>query len=184
MSIFVTADEHYNHENIIKYCSRPFKSVPEMNSVMISRLCDVVYPADIVYHVGDFSLYGGEYDLLSSKGTKISEIVASLPGRHIFIMGNHDRGFSREPRLKEAILDAFGMSFRLLHHPEEAPRDGRINLTGHVHGAWLTQRNAHGAICYNVGVDMHDFMPVKLDWIVKYFRKNKKTLDKAPPFVI
>jgi calcineurin-like phosphoesterase family protein len=174
LSIWLTADEHYNHANIIKYCSRPFKSVPEMNSIMIARMCDVVMPWDVVYHVGDFSLYGGEFEMLSSNGMKISEIVASLPGRHVFIMGNHDRGYSREPRLKEALLDAFGMQFRLVHHPEEAPKDGRYNLTGHVHGAWLEYRNEHGARCYNVGVDMHNFTPVKLDWISKFLRKSKE----------
>ena len=53
---FFTADEHYNHENIIFYCSRPFESVKEMNEELIKRHNLVVHDGDTVIHVGDFTL--------------------------------------------------------------------------------------------------------------------------------
>ena len=171
--IWVSSDQHYNHANIIPYCARPFASVDAMNKFMHDAVCRLVAPDDIVYNVGDFMLYGGTYDRLASEAWDMHRLL-DMPGRHIFIMGNHDRGRSREPRLKEAILDAFGMQFRLVHHPAEAPKDGRYNLTGHVHGAWLEYRNEHGALCYNVGVDMHRFEPVLLETLAKYFRKLKE----------
>lgn len=173
MRIFVTADEHYNHKNIIEYCGRPFQGVEDMNKCMHDKMYMLVAPDDVVYHVGDFAMYAGEYERASCGAWDMHRLL-DMPGRHIFIMGNHDRGRSREPRLKEAILDAFGMQFRLVHHPEEAPKDGRYNLTGHVHGAWLEYRNEHGALCYNVGVDMHRFEPVMLETLAKYFRKLKE----------
>ena len=54
--IFIIADHHFHHENIIKYCNRPFKSAEEMNSYMIHKWNSVVSEKDIVYHLGDFAL--------------------------------------------------------------------------------------------------------------------------------
>ena len=51
MKIFVTADTHFNHENIIKYCNRPFKDVNEMNEVIINNWNSVVSKDDIIYHI-------------------------------------------------------------------------------------------------------------------------------------
>ena len=36
-NFFFTADEHYGHTNIIKYCDRPFASVEEMDAEIIQR---------------------------------------------------------------------------------------------------------------------------------------------------
>lgn len=47
MKIFITADHHFDHENIIKYCSRSFKTVEEMNEVMVEKLNSKVSKNDI-----------------------------------------------------------------------------------------------------------------------------------------
>ena len=81
MKIFVIADTHFGHENIIKYCNRPFKTVKEMDEAMIKNWNETVTNKDVVIHLGDFGIGSKEY---------ISSIVKRLNGKKILIMGNHD----------------------------------------------------------------------------------------------
>lgn len=35
--LFFTADTHFNHANMLKFCNRPFADVEEMNETIIAR---------------------------------------------------------------------------------------------------------------------------------------------------
>lgn len=83
---FFTSDQHFNHANIIKYSSRPFNSVKEMNDTMIMNWNKVVGKADTVFCVGDFSLSVANLD----------KILAELNGTKVLIYGNHDRCWRQE----------------------------------------------------------------------------------------
>ena len=63
MQTHFTADTHFNHANIIRYCRRPFGSVREMNEALVSNWNRVVAEDDVVYHLGDFG-FGGRRGLL------------------------------------------------------------------------------------------------------------------------
>ena len=82
---FFTADEHYGHANIIKFCNRPFSSVEEMDKEMIKRHNEVVTGNDTVVHIGDFSLLSRNFDDVQR------EYIRKLNGTHIFIPGSHDQ---------------------------------------------------------------------------------------------
>src|SRR5688572_21270703 len=84
--IWVISDTHFNHENIIKYCGRPFKDAKSMNECMVERWNETVKPQDKVYHLGDVYMGGGfdrEHTL---------NLLCNLNGKKRLILGNHDNG--------------------------------------------------------------------------------------------
>ena len=56
--IWLIGDTHFDHANIIKYCSRPFGSVEEMEEILIQNWNKVVGEEDKVFMIGDFALCG------------------------------------------------------------------------------------------------------------------------------
>lgn len=82
MSILFCSDTHFHHKNVIRYSSRPFSSVEEMNEALINNWNKVVNPGDTVYHLGDFAL---------CSLTQLEKILARLNGEIHIITGNHDK---------------------------------------------------------------------------------------------
>ena len=79
--IYFVSDLHLNHTNIIKYCSRPFTSVDEMNSILIANWNKTIGIDDVVYYGGDFALGPKE---------TFKRMSLCLNGHRHFILGNHD----------------------------------------------------------------------------------------------
>ena len=79
--IFFTSDTHFTHNNIIKFCNRPFKDVEEMNQTLVDNWNKVVGPTDIIYHLGDFCFAGS---------AEWHSIIGQLNGRIHLILGNHE----------------------------------------------------------------------------------------------
>ena len=131
MKVFVIADTHFFHENIIKYCDRPFSSVEDMNNTLVRNWNEVVSNEDIVLHLGDVSL---------GKKEETAKIIRKLKGRKILIRGNHDRwgdqvyrnmGFEYVSKFP-ILYDGF---YLLSHAPLEILSDKLpyMSCYGHVH---------------------------------------------------
>jgi calcineurin-like phosphoesterase family protein len=167
LTVWFTSDHHFNHANIIRYCSRPFSSVEEMNERMIEEWNSRVSQADTVYVVGDFFLG------LPEAGLKIAK---RLSGRKVLIKGNHDRA----PALylgasfasvshRESLQLADGSWALLRHCPVDACylADHDLQIHGHVHaGPRLDGRRL------NVCVDLWDFRPVSESELIELWKSG------------
>lgn len=147
--LWVTSDSHFNHKNIISYTGRPFLSVEEMNEGLIRLWQQRVQPDDYVIHCGDFFM-GRKEDA--------EPILKRLPGKIIFLEGNHDQlikkmNLNRYFACTEKVLEVkVGSDCAVLSHfPIEVwnnAHKGWWHLHGHSHG---TSRVTGGRL--DVGVD-------------------------------
>lgn len=130
MKIFVTADTHFGHQNIIKYCNRPFMSTEEMDAALIKNWNETVSNKDLVIHLGDFALGSRDYT---------ASIIKKLNGKKYLIMGNHDNfsesfyrenGFDKVSSFPIIYNDFFLLSHAPLQLSETTPY---FNFYGHIH---------------------------------------------------
>lgn len=146
---FFTSDNHFDDHRIDIF-SRPFKTVQEMNDVMVANWNSVVGEDDIVYHLGDFAVKPSGY-----------EYAKKLNGKIHLILGNYDidniKNFNHQ--LFESIssfqtVDIQGTTYYLTHMPVDA-NPGMFSLVGHIHGLWKVQRKM-----INVSTDAWHFFPI------------------------
>lgn len=130
MKYFVISDTHFGHENIIRYCNRPFASCKDMDEAMAKNWNETVTNKDVVLHLGDVGLGNKEY---------VAGIIKRLNGNKLLIMGNHDNwteqfyrdaGFHTVSRFPILYNDFFLMSHAPLQLSETTPY---FNFYGHVH---------------------------------------------------
>lgn len=162
MNTYFSSDLHLNHENIIKYCSRPFKDKEHMNKEIIRRWNERVKEEDTVFHIGDFCFKA------SGTHIKAKDWEKQLNRRIIFLKGNHDRNNGTKTKIHRLVLSINGHVVNLVHDPIHADVNYEMNLTGHVHEKWEIKRIKKGfsfTDCVNVGVDVWDFYPVSYDEI-------------------
>ena len=55
MTNWYTADLHFGHENVIKFCNRPFRSANHMDAVLMQNLWAMVGRKDALWIIGDFA---------------------------------------------------------------------------------------------------------------------------------
>lgn len=154
---YYTADTHFNHRNIIKYCNRPFKDLHEMNETIIENINSVVKKYDNIYFIGDFGF--GD----------CSEFFNRLNGKKILIIGSHDKD---NLRLKWDFVKPCMMTNRniwLSHYAHRVwPRShyGTWHLFGHSHGKMEPWGKS-----FDAGVDCHNFFPWSDDEIKEVMNK-------------
>jgi len=151
---YFTADEHYGHINILKYCNRQFKDVSRMDNELIKNHNSLVKENDTVFHLGDFTLKNAEI---------ADQYISRLNGKHIFLKGSHDNWNKDLPYILE-FKDG-DTHIVMCHYAMRVwPRAhyGSIQLYGHSHGKLEPIGKQ-----YDVGVDNNDYRPVSLDKILK-----------------
>lgn len=160
--IFFTSDTHFGHENIIKYCDRPYDTVGQMDKDIKDRWNSIIPKDGIVFHLGDFALYG--------RG-KLSDYTSGLNGEIYITPGNHDRledlkscnRFTQISDIFDIIVDdeeleEGNQKVTLCHYPmmswNQAHR-GAWQFFGHHHGSFTDNK----IVQVDVGVDSSNFTP-------------------------
>ncbi len=87
--IFLTSDEHFNHDNIRAYCQRPFPDTASMDEALIAAHNARVTSRDVVYHLGDFTLGGPK---------EAARYFARLNGHIHILPGSHDQRWFKDAR--------------------------------------------------------------------------------------
>ncbi len=161
MTTWFTSDQHFGHHNIIEYCDRPFRSIFKMDEAIINNHNEVVSENDDTFMLGDLSIY-------THKAT-LKEFLNRLKGRKHMILGNHDR--IKNPKV---YIDVGFTSvhypyleieeFTCIHNPNLGIDKNKKYLCGHVHNFFKKRDN-----CFNVGVDVSNFYPNRIDTIREAF---------------
>lgn len=191
MAIFTISDTHFNSENIIKYCDRPFTDSKHQTQELIRRWNEVVTNDDTVICCGDFIMGNAE---------TIPEILPQLNGKIVLVRGNHDtprklsiyEQFPEKITVKDIHYESFGglwmifCHFPMVHEDfaDMVVRDNSevVYVHGHVHDKTPFYSSQYHS--FNVSVDVIEFTPVPLkliheivknDFIAKGVWRDKKS---------
>ena len=161
VGLWLTSDEHYGHENIIKYCNRPFENVTKMNEGLIDRHNARVNNGDYVIHCGDFAFHQDPIPY-----------IRKLNGIHYFVRGNHDP-YKKSQVSHDQIIDVryHGQHIVVCHFSMQAWHEQH-------HGAWHVFGHSHGKLdgigmSLDVGVDCHNLAPISFNELLE-FMENKE----------
>lgn len=138
MDYFIS-DLHLGHKNVLKFDNRPFQTIQEHDSTIARNWCDKVSNEDTVYLLGDISWI---------TPNKTKEILQNIPGKKVWILGNHDHKLKNNQELRkefEEITDykeiklPDGKYLILCHYPILCFKNhmrGSYHFYGHVHNSW------------------------------------------------
>jgi calcineurin-like phosphoesterase family protein len=188
MQVWFTADTHFGHGNIIKYCQRPFLSPEEREATRadprarisvsdetVRRHDDAILEAinsrvgehDLLWHLGDFC-WGGLVEAHSYR--------ARIRCRNVYLVwGNHDHRTIRSAfsdTFEQTMIEVEGQEIWLNHYPMRSWNKsfhGSWHLYGHVHGRLHREDAANPAMLVkDVGVDACDYRPWSFEELSAY----------------
>jgi calcineurin-like phosphoesterase family protein len=170
MAILFTADTHFGDRRALRFDRRPFPTLAAHDAALVERWNSAVRPHDEVWHLGDFA-HG-------PSGAEVQDLLASLNGLKHLVIGNNDSaqtlaasGWASCQHYAELLVDERRLV--LCHYPFRTWNGigkGALNLHGHSHG-----RLKPTAKQYDVGVDVWDFRPVRLEEILARKRRTRRS---------
>lgn len=154
---YLIADTHFDHDNIIRFCHRPFTSREQMNSTLLENWNLTVKKTDRVYFLGDMSF---------GRNSRPAEYwLDRLNGDITFIKGSHDK--SDLVHYHDAIIVKYHeKNFLLIHDPANVPEDWTDwVIHGHHHNnnlkefPFLNQQRK----TINVSVELVEYRPINIE---------------------
>ena len=171
-NIYLIADTHFDHANIINYCNRPFRSVSQMDKMIVDNWNKTVKENDIVYFLGDWSYGHGS--------RPASYWQKRLNGQIISVRGSHDGAQSGKYSKNFVVLHRDNSHFLLVHNLDER-RDkwkGWI-IHGHMHNNDIKKYPfINGETkTINVSVEITDYKLVSLDYLLSLDLDSIKRME-------
>lgn len=180
------SDHHLWHENIIRFCKRPFADLKEMHESLLTWHNELVKPEDNVSFLGDVTLLRGG----PATQEKFLNEIKKYNGHKRLFLGNHDH-FPIETYLKafEKIYatwrcDEGFISSHFPLHPRSIT-SATANVHGHTHNSPLAyepvvmtgreyehEKMPARVVPYiNLSVEAINYRPVHLDEILSIIKK-------------
>ena len=178
-----TSDEHYGHQNVLKFCKRPYANLEDMREGLIQNHNSVVKKGDLVYHNGD--MFWRTVPVHEAES-----IILRLNGQHFYVNGNHDELIERNKSIASLFVwrkDIAKLKFKdkpniiLCHYAMrvwEGSHRGDWHLYGHSHNG--LSRSVQGVtkeespLSFDVGVDAHNMFPISLEEVALRMEDIKK----------
>jgi calcineurin-like phosphoesterase family protein len=172
-NLFVIADEHYYHNNILTIAKRPFATMDEMVEKMVALHNSAVPRGACVYHLGDMFWRKTTYE-------QAFAIMDALNGTHYLVWGNHDDIIEKNPMLQKRFV--WCRDFGIIE--KSLPEHPRIILChygmrvwrGSHRGDWHLYGHSHGTLpplgkSFDVGVDNTKlYRPIAIDEIAEVMK--------------
>lgn len=158
MKIWFISDTHFGHNNVIKYCNRPFENTEEMDKALINNWNNLVSKDDIIYHLGDVAM--------TTNKERLRNYLSKLNGYKILVKGNHDSRKSKDylelgfnlVYNKPVVVGPFICS----HKPIINDIGIYKNVHGHTHD-FVLKDDVHINVC----VETRNYRPVLLTDLIK-----------------
>lgn len=176
--VYLIGDTHFDHDNIIKYCNRPFQSAREMNAALVTNWNRVVGHRDTIYFLGDWAF--------GRRHKPAVYWVKKLRGRIISVRGSHDNDAKGVRMSRSKTLRYKGYDFLLVHDPESrsTPWHGWV-IHGHKHNNSMRDYpfiNGERKTI-NVSVELIGYKPINIDTLLSLGLdsiKRMRTIDSQP----
>ena len=177
------ADTHFGHDNIRRYCDRPFSSVGEMDDALIGTFSKLVKKGDTLIHAGDIAM----------NPKFILRFLDSIDGKILYCFGNHDkkkhRGIIKDHpaviHTGELIAGNIeGNHVVACHYAMrvwDRSHHGSTHVYGHSHG---TLPPMAGSL--DIGIDnafrlLGEYRPFSLEEVLKF--SSEKGLEKQEEII-
>ena len=173
MNYWFMSDLHLSHENLRVFLNRPFKSIDEMDEIILNNISSNIRGGDYFYFLGD----------LAWRSTAYENFFAMIKKSRIqlfFIYGNHDsnvplkylnqcvwHGSLKDIKInnqKITLCHYMMKSWNCSHH-------GAWHLHGHHH---TDVSNIADGKVMNVCADLNNFMPIHFDTVSEYMKTRKE----------
>ena len=195
--VWFTADTHFGHANIIKYCNRPFLNTEEQelcdtdprgkwrvscetverhDTALIDAINQHVATDDTLWILGDFCW---------GKFREAKQYLDRLHCERVnLVWGNHDDrtvGEAFHKTIEQGMIRVQGQRIWLNHYPMRS-WDGRFHaswhLYGHVHGRLAHEDAARPELLTrDVGVDVCEYRPLSFDELGEYMRPRIEVFE-------